>query len=284
MMDKQNDYPQIDIGIKNRKIPRLRYSIIESLTDVENQEISFLDFLTKNIKIYNGPNKELQQYCPIFFELLSNIINDKFVDWHTKIMISAALGYFVLEEDVIPDIAENGYVDDLYLVTYVLNEIKVTQSPEIILRNWSRKEDILQLIDDVFIKASEIVGPLSKNILQKVGLYKFSLLSLEEYSGVYPKRYATVAREKRELIGLLAYIIQHIKGDDLYRSSYEKIRKYIENDGNFDEIQRIIEISKLYHKIDVESIDKPEDFVKLLEQRMREARLKALKEKNDKNQ
>ena len=269
-----------DIDITQKK-KRSRYIIFETPSEDDTHKISFLEFLTKNIECYEGPNKEIQRYCPIFFELLSNILNDKFVDWHTKVMISATLGYFVLEEDVICDTEKNGYIDDLYLVTYVLNEIKNSQSPEIIIRNWSGKENIIRLINDVFIETSQIVGPLSKKILQKVGLYKFSLLSLEEYSGEYPKRYAKVSREKRELIGLLAYIIQKVQGDDLYRSNYEKIKKHVENDENFDEIQRIIEISRLYHKIEVESIENPDDFVKLLEQRMREARFSALKEKKN---
>jgi len=262
-----------------RKTSRPRYTIIECPTDAEGQKISFLDLLTKNIDLYEGPNKEVQKYCPKFFELLSNILNDKYVDWHTKMMISAALGYFVLEEDVITDTETNGYIDDLYLVTYILNEIKNNQSPEIIIRNWDGEKDIIRLIDEIFIEASEIIGPLSKQILQKVGLYKFSLLALEEYSGEYPKIQARLAREKRDLIALLAYIIQKVENDKFKSRSYSEIKKYVENNGNFNEIQRVIEISKLYHQIETESIDKKEDFVKMLEQRMREARLSALKRK-----
>jgi uncharacterized membrane protein YkvA (DUF1232 family) len=266
-----------EIGIK--KISRSRYTIIESQTNAEEHKISFLDLLTKNIELFEGANKEIQKYCPNFFELLSNILNDKFVDWHTKLLISAALGYFVLEDDVIPDTEERGYIDDLYIVTYVLNEIKNNQSSEIIIRNWTGEEDIVRLIDEIYIAASDIVGHLSKPILQKVGLYKYSLLSLEEYSGEYPKRFAKVSREKRELLGLLAYIIRSVEGDELSRRSYESIRRYVENNGNYDEIQRIIEISKLYHQIETESFGKQDDFVKMLEQRMREARFCALKEK-----
>jgi hypothetical protein len=177
------------------------------------------------------------------------------------------------------DTEANGYIDDLYLVTFVLNEIKNNQSPEIIIRNWNGEEDIIRLINEIFIEASVIVGTFSKHILQKVGLYKFSLLSLEEYSGEYPKREARLIKEKRDLISLLAYIIQKVEKDDLKSRSYAEIKKFVENDGNYDEIQRICEISKLYHEIEVEAIDKPEDFKKLLEQKMREARFNALKGK-----
>jgi uncharacterized membrane protein YkvA (DUF1232 family) len=270
-------HTESELGIK--KVSRPRYTIIESQTIGEEHKISFLDLLTMNIDLYKGPNKEIQKYCHKFFELLSNILNDKFVDWHTKIMISAALGYFVLEEDVTPDTESNGYVDDLYLVTYVLNEIKNNQSPEIILRNWNGEEDIIRLINEIFIESSDIVGTSSKHILEKVGLYKFSLLFLEEYSGEYPKREARLIKEKRDLISLLAYIIQKVEKDDFKSRSYAEIKKFVEKNGNYDEIQRIIEISKLYHQIETESIDNKDDFVKMLEQRMREARFCALKGK-----
>ena len=270
---------QTDNNITPLTVSRPRYTIIESPSNVKEHKILFLDLLTKNIDLYEGPNKELQQYCPKFFELLSNILNDKFVDWHTKVMISAALGYFVLEDDVIPDAEENGYIDDLYLVTYILNEIKNNQSPEIIIRNWRGEEDIIRLIDEIFIKASDIVGPLSKEILKKVGLYKFSLLALEEYSGEYPKREARLMKEKRDLIALLAYIIQKVEDDKFKSRSYSEIKKYVENDGNYDEIQRIIEISKLYHEIEIESDGKEEKFRLMIERKMREAQLKIILEK-----
>jgi uncharacterized membrane protein YkvA (DUF1232 family) len=270
--------------LQNFKKPLPRYIITESIIHKDTNKILFFDLLTKNIELYEGPNKELQEYCPQFFGLLSNILNDKFVDWHTKIMISAAMGYFVLDCDIIPDTQENGYIDDLYLITYVLNEIKNSQTPEIIIRNWNEDTDIIQLIDEVFEATSSILGNLSKPILQKVGLYKFSQLPMEEYSGKYPKRLAKVANDKRELLGLLAYIIQKVENEYPSNRSYEKIKKYVENNGNFDEIQRIIELSKLYHQIEIESKNNGDgkeiekDLIQLLERRMREVRLQAIME------
>lgn len=79
--------------------------------------------------------------CPIFFKLLCDILNDKFTDWHTKMMISSAIAYFVLEKDVIPDQEEDGYIDDLFIVSSVLKEIKES-SPELIDENWLYEEDI----------------------------------------------------------------------------------------------------------------------------------------------
>jgi uncharacterized membrane protein YkvA (DUF1232 family) len=267
--------------VRIRKVSRPRYTIVEFPVNAEENKISFLDLLTKNIEHYKGCNRDIQKYCPKFFELLSNILNDKFVDWHTKVMISAALGYFVLEADVIPDTEASGYVDDLYIVTYVLNEIKNNQSPEIIIRNWNGEEDIICLIDEIFTAASNIVGPLSKQILQTVGLYKFSLLSLEEYSGEYPKKVARLLKEKRDLISLLAYIIQKVEDSKFKSRSYSEIKKFVESNGNYDEIQRIIEISKLYHEIEVEPNDKDKKFKEKLERKMREARVRGIMKKKE---
>src|SRR5690606_5908589 len=89
----------------------------------EKHNIGYYDILIENLRQYSGPYKEIQIHCPIFFKLLCDILNDRFTDWHTKIMISSCLAYFVLEKDVIPDHQETGYIDDLFIVSYVLKEI-----------------------------------------------------------------------------------------------------------------------------------------------------------------
>ena len=63
-------------------------------------------------------------------------MNDKYADWHTKILVSSALGYFVLENDVIVDNAEFGYLDDLYILCYTLREIERHVSPSLLDNNW----------------------------------------------------------------------------------------------------------------------------------------------------
>ena len=63
----------------------------------------FQDTLKDTIEEFDGKYKEIVKYCPSLFALLCKILNDKATDWNTKLMIDAALAYFVLPDDIIPD-------------------------------------------------------------------------------------------------------------------------------------------------------------------------------------
>lgn len=236
----------------------------------------YYDVLIQNLKNYQGPNKKLQMNCPIFFKLLCDILNDRFTDWHTKMMISSAIAYFVLEEDVIPDHRENGYIDDLFITSFVLKEIR-DNTPELIDENWLYEEDIFGTIDDVYLQTSEILGDLTYDILRKVGLHKFRSLDLEEYSGNYPQKLSKIASEKRELLGIVVFLLNKMENLNLKNMTVEQIKNMIQECGESDEINRLVEMSKINHHYCAGTRkDADEKFEDLLERRLKEARLNAL--------
>jgi uncharacterized membrane protein YkvA (DUF1232 family) len=262
------------ITIEEAPLVEEKTSFVHQYQNKHNFE--YYEVLIQNVKNYDGPNKELQMKCPIFFKLLCDILNDKFTDWHTKMMISAAIAYFVLEKDVIPDHEDNGYIDDLFIVSFVLKEIR-DKSPELIDENWYYEEDIFATIDDVYYRTSEILGDLKCDVLRKVGLHKFRSLDLEEYSGNYPQKLAKIASEKRELLGIVVFFINIIYDKKLKPATVDQIKNILQECGESDEINRLIELSKIYHnyesgmRADIEN-----NFKELLESRLKEARLNAL--------
>jgi uncharacterized membrane protein YkvA (DUF1232 family) len=236
----------------------------------------YYDVLIQNVKNYEGPNKKLQMNCPIFFKLLCDILNDKFTDWHTKMMISSAVAYFVLEDDVIPDHTENGYVDDLFISSFVLKEIK-ENSPELIDENWMYEEDIFATIDEVYLQTSEILGDQVHRVLRKVGLHKFRSLDLEEYSGSYPQKLSKIASEKRELLGIVVFLVNKLQDKKLKATTVEQIKNMLQECGEADELNRIIDLSRINHNYCIRAgNDDEEKFEDLLERRLKEARLNAL--------
>lgn len=237
----------------------------------------YYDVLIQNIRNYQGPNKKLQMNCPIFFKLLCDIINDTFTDWHTKMMISSAIAYFVLEEDVIKDDEENGYIDDLFITAFVLKEIKKC-SPELIDENWLYEEDIFELIEDVFNQSSLILGDKTYEVLRKVGLHKFHSLDLEDYSGEYPQRLSKIASEKRELLGIAAFLINKLHNTKMKITTLEQIKGILQESGESGEIIRLMELAKIHHSYTIKTSES-EDFEKNLERRLQEARLIALLER-----
>lgn len=115
-----------------------------------NNNVPYNCYLLERIRDYNGPDKDLVKYFPALFNLACNILNDKYTDWHTKVLISSALGYVILEDDVIPDNSEFGYLDDLYILCYVLREIKQHVSPSLLDDNWEYSEDVHDLIEETY--------------------------------------------------------------------------------------------------------------------------------------
>jgi uncharacterized membrane protein YkvA (DUF1232 family) len=51
-----------------------------------------------------------------------------------------------------------GYLDDLAIAAYVLNNIINNNSPEIIQKHWVGDGDVLLLIKGVLAKADEMIG------------------------------------------------------------------------------------------------------------------------------
>lgn len=262
------------ITIEEAPLVEEKTSFIHEYQNKHNFE--YYDILIQNVKNYEGPNKKLQMNCPIFFKLLCDILKDKFTDWHTKMMISSAIAYFVLEDDVIPDNRENGFIDDLFIVSFVLKDIK-DNSPELIDENWLFEEDIFTIIDEVYLQTSEILGDLTYEVLRKVGLHKFRSLDLEEYSGNYPQKLAKIASEKRELLGIVVFLLNKLHDTKLKTTTVEQIKNIVQECGESDEINRLIELAKINHLYGIRTKPEVEDnFEDLLECRLKEARLNAL--------
>jgi len=257
------------VGAKNGSCPT---------NDFECFNMDFHDILVSKMNNDNGMYKEITKYSPIFFDLLCNILNDTLTDWHTKILISSALGYFVLDDDIVPDHDEDGYVDDLFIVCYVLKEIKNNISSTLVENNWYYDGDILQLIDEIYNQSYNIVKDDVCAILQKVGLHKFKTLELEEYSGEYPQRMAKLGREKRELLALLAFVIKQIYHVNMNNKKIETIKDFLQQYGDYHEVNRLIELSMANHGIQVKNEENSDNFESELEEELRQARLEALSE------
>jgi len=239
-------------------------------------DLSCFRVLVHRVKHYQGRDRELIQVFPAFLDLACKILNDRFTDWHSKILISSALGYFVLENDVVPDHEEFGYCDDLYILTYALREIKKHVSPQLLEENWAYEGDVLALIEETFQSLSIVVDSDTCDILHKVGLVKFKELNLEEYSGSYQQRIAKLAREKRDLLGISAYLLKQLYKVSSVPRDLQMIKEQLEKYGDYDEIHRLIALSNAGHQIQVGVTAQTEFSDDDYEERSRQERLRAL--------
>ena len=79
----------------------------------------FYDALTENLDSYNGQYASFIDNGPKLYKLLSNLLMNynKELDSEDKMKINAAISYYVVPLDVIPEseYGPYGYIDDIYL-------------------------------------------------------------------------------------------------------------------------------------------------------------------------
>jgi uncharacterized membrane protein YkvA (DUF1232 family) len=93
----------------------------------ENLQATFKDFydtLIENLETYNGEYESFIDHGPTLFKVLCDLLNSD-VDRSLKLTICGAIAYYVTPVDVIPEqtYGPYGYIDDIYLSSYVLRMV-----------------------------------------------------------------------------------------------------------------------------------------------------------------
>jgi uncharacterized membrane protein YkvA (DUF1232 family) len=141
---------------------------------VGKKEEQFYLKLRKNITEWLNNNTNLnhrwREYLlvvPDIFHLLVKLVQDPDVPQAKKLKLVAAIAYFISPIDFLPEafLGPVGYLDDLGLAAYVLNDLLNTIDPQIIKRNWVGDVDILYLVKKILINIDNIIG---KGLWEKV--------------------------------------------------------------------------------------------------------------------
>lgn len=98
--------------------------------------------------------------APDFLHLLCKLAIDPQVPAAERAKLAAALAYFILPADLIPEIIAGpaGYVDDVALSAYVISLLVNTVDPAVIRRHWAGNGDVLELIQRVLKFSDQMVG------------------------------------------------------------------------------------------------------------------------------
>ena len=98
--------------------------------------------------------------APDLFHLLTKLTLDPDVPASKKVKLVGIIAYFISPLDFLPEILLGpiGYLDDIALTAYVLNDILNEVDPKIIQRNWAGDRDILPLIKTIIANANNMVG------------------------------------------------------------------------------------------------------------------------------
>ena len=131
----------------------------------------FYDTLCENLETYSGEYESFIDYGPDLFKLLCNLLNCN-VDPSLKLPICGAIAYYVTPEDVIPEniYGPYGYIDDIYLSSYVLRMVAEVHGYEFIQEK-SSIADVKSILDECEEKSLEMLKDDEiKSILEYIGL------------------------------------------------------------------------------------------------------------------
>ena len=81
--------------------------------------------LEKDISGYEGEFSDIIHQAPAFYRMMTRLLDDKDLPKSMSPQIIAAIAYFILPEDIIPEdkFGPVGYVDDIYLCAFVAYEV-----------------------------------------------------------------------------------------------------------------------------------------------------------------
>jgi|AntDeeMetagen681_2_1112603.scaffolds.fasta_scaffold37881_1 uncharacterized membrane protein YkvA (DUF1232 family) len=126
-------------------------------------------------KIKNNINKiyesdKLPEYlllAPDIFYLLIELIRDSEVAKSKKIKLGVVISYFIVPFDILPEALMGliGYIDDVALSAYMLNDLFNNIDPELIKRHWAGDKNLLKVIQKILNDTDKFIN---KNIITRL--------------------------------------------------------------------------------------------------------------------
>lgn len=134
----------------------------------------FRDILFENTRDYDGKLKEVIKFAPQIYDLLCKLLEDgKFLSPESRQKICAAVAYFILPMDIIPEeiTGAYGYIDDMYICLYVLKDLEVEYEFEALADHWNRNiEELKILLVEDYATLEKELGDKRYRILEYAGL------------------------------------------------------------------------------------------------------------------
>lgn len=126
-------------------------------------------------KIKNNVNKiyeseKLPEYlllAPDIFYLLIELMRDSEVSKSKKVKLGVVIAYFITPFDIFPEALMGliGYIDDVALSAYMLNDLFNNIKPELIKRHWAGDQNLLEIIQEILDDTDKFIN---KNVITRL--------------------------------------------------------------------------------------------------------------------
>lgn len=139
---------------------------------MENKFKDFYDVISENLESYHGEYALFIDYGPYLFKLLTEILNEPDLKPTLRLYISAAIAYYVVPMDVIPEqiYGPYGYIDDIYITVFVIRKIANAFGYELLQNHWEGNGELEVVVKECYEKSLEVLDDKTDEILRYVGL------------------------------------------------------------------------------------------------------------------
>jgi uncharacterized membrane protein YkvA (DUF1232 family) len=138
---------------------------------------SFDQLLEEDIADYEGRHDELIYQAPAFYRLLTHLLDDPRLPKRLRPLVLAAIAYFILPVDIIPEELEGpyGYVDDIWLCAFVAERVRQEVGGEAILvENWDGEAPVVGLVEELLGEEDLLGREESERVLAYIGFESMS--------------------------------------------------------------------------------------------------------------
>jgi uncharacterized membrane protein YkvA (DUF1232 family) len=136
-------------------------------------ERTFIDYLRDELQNSKDSGKEFDRelsHLPDIVKLLCDMLENDIVDKESRLMITSALGYLLVPNDVLPEevYGSYGYMDDMYVVCVILNDLK-KKYPDLTTYLWTHTDSLDMVLDICMYKSGKFLD--EKNLKDKLLKY-----------------------------------------------------------------------------------------------------------------
>ncbi len=209
---------------------------------------------------YEGKYENLLKKIPLYFNILQKVYCSNELNWEAKFKINSCFSYFAIPIDLIPDDGPEGYLDDLFICTYVLKDIVLNYS--YVIKEFSVN---LSELNQVLNNLNNLLGEKIFEILRFAGLTKFinmaqTMAFLKTPDNIDEK----IERISDEILSLIALVktIFIVEGKKLKGLKLKHIKKLF-SDKEWSEVINILEKLELHenyfdnsHELEMDDIRK----------------------------
>ena len=104
--------------------------------------------------------REFLLLAPDLFHLLVKLSLDPRVPTEKKVKFIAVIAYFISPLDLLPELflGPLGYLDDIALSAYVINQYINENDPAVVRELWAGDQDVLTSVKNIITAADKLIG------------------------------------------------------------------------------------------------------------------------------